>query len=88
MRSIDDLIQDYLAALRILDLESPSILGHDATSAYRRSLLERIAELDKHSRAATPRQDKPRTKSRRESEQSSGVNKSLGHRLQQIFSKS
>jgi hypothetical protein len=57
MQSIDDLIQDYLAALRILDLEGPSILGPDATTAYRRSLLERIAELDKHSSNPTPGQD-------------------------------
>ena len=56
MRSIDDLIQDYLAALRILDLEGPSIIGSDATTAYRRSLLERIAEFDKHSSNPAPGQ--------------------------------
>ena len=39
MQSADSLIQDYLAALRILDLEGPLILGHDATAAYRRRLL-------------------------------------------------
>jgi hypothetical protein len=48
MRSIDDLIQDYLAALRILDLEGPSTLGHDLSTTYRRTLLQRIAELDRH----------------------------------------
>jgi hypothetical protein len=58
MQFIDDLIQDYLAALRILDLEGPSVLGRDITVAYRRLLLERIAELDKN--ASTPRQDKLR----------------------------
>ena len=57
MRSIDDLIQDYLAALRILDLEGPSILGPDAAIAYRRSLLERIAELHRHSSNPAPGQD-------------------------------
>ena len=31
MQSTDSLIQDYLAALRILDFEGPSVLGHDAT---------------------------------------------------------
>lgn len=54
MRSTDDLIQDYLAALRILDLEGPSILGPDAAIANRRSLLERIAELDRHSSNPAP----------------------------------
>jgi hypothetical protein len=49
MQSVDSLIQDYLAALRILDLEGPSILGHDVTVMYRRRLLERIAALDRHS---------------------------------------
>jgi hypothetical protein len=56
MRSIDDLIQDYLAALRILDLEGPSVLGSEATVTYRRTLLERIAELDKHSSNPAPGQ--------------------------------
>ena len=56
MRSIDDLIQDYLAALRILDLEGPSALGPEATVAYRRRLLQRIAELDTLSRNPAPGQ--------------------------------
>jgi hypothetical protein len=54
MQSADSLIQDYLAALRILDLEGPSVLGHDATAEYRRRLLQRIAELDRHSRNPAP----------------------------------
>jgi hypothetical protein len=54
MHSIDDLIQDYLAALRILDLEGPSVLGRDITVAYRRLLLERIAELDRNTSNPTP----------------------------------
>jgi hypothetical protein len=54
MQSIDDLIQDYLAALRILDLEGPSVLGPDITVAYRRLLLARIAELDTHSSNHAP----------------------------------
>ncbi|WP_348262623.1 hypothetical protein P8935_22860 [Telmatobacter sp. DSM 110680] len=45
MQSINDLIQDYLAALRILDFEGSSVLGSDFTVAYRRLLLARIAEL-------------------------------------------
>jgi hypothetical protein len=49
MQSADSLIQDYLAALRILDLEGPSVLGPETTVAYRRRLLQRVAELDKHS---------------------------------------
>jgi hypothetical protein len=56
MQSIDDLIQDYLAALRILDLEGPSALGQDTTVAYRRRLLQRIAELDKLSSNPAPGQ--------------------------------
>jgi hypothetical protein len=56
MQSIDDLIQDYLAALRILDLEGPSALGQDTTAAYRRSLLDSIAELDTLSRNPAPGQ--------------------------------
>ena len=46
MQSIDDLIQDYLAALRILDLEGASVLGHEVTVTYRRHLLQRVAKLD------------------------------------------
>lgn len=46
MQSIDSLIQDYLAAHRILDLEGPSALGHETTAAYRRRPLQRIVELD------------------------------------------
>ena len=56
MRSIDDLIQDYLAALRVLDLEGPSVLGHETTVTYRRRLLQRIAELDRHSSNPAPGQ--------------------------------
>jgi hypothetical protein len=56
MQSTDSLIQDYLAALRILDLEGPSVLGHDATVAYRRRLLQRIVQLDKHSSNPLPGQ--------------------------------
>jgi hypothetical protein len=47
MQSNDDLIRDYLAALRILDLEGPSVLGQEATIAYRRRMLQRIALLEK-----------------------------------------
>ena len=47
MQSNDDLIRDYLAALRILDLEGPSVLGQKATVAYRRRMLQRIAQLEK-----------------------------------------
>jgi hypothetical protein len=54
MQSIDSLIQDYLAALRILDLEGPSVLGHEATVAYRCRLLHRMAELDKRSSNPAP----------------------------------
>ena len=54
MRSIDDLIQDYLAALHVLDLEGPSALGPDVTITYRRRLLQSIAELDKHSSNPAP----------------------------------
>jgi hypothetical protein len=49
MQSVDSLIQDYLAALRVLDLEGPSVLGYEATTAYRRRILQRIAALDRHS---------------------------------------
>lgn len=49
MPSTDSLIQDYLAALRVLDLEGASVLGSDVTIAYRRLILERIAALDRHS---------------------------------------
>ena len=56
MQSIDDLIQDYLAALRILDLEGPSALGHKTTAAYRRRILDRIAQLDTLSRNPAPGQ--------------------------------
>ena len=59
MQSIDALIQDYLAALRILDLEGPSVLGPEATVAYRRRLLQRIAQLDKHSSNPADRVRKP-----------------------------
>jgi hypothetical protein len=54
MQSVDSLIQDYLAALRILDLEGPPVLGQDATVAYRRRLLQRVAELDKRSSNPAP----------------------------------
>jgi hypothetical protein len=53
-QSADSLIQDYLVALRVLDLEGPSVLGADATVAYRRRLLQRIAEFDKHSNNPAP----------------------------------
>lgn len=56
MQSIDSLIQDYLAALRILDLDGPSILDPKTLLAYRRRLLQRVAELDKQSRNAAPGQ--------------------------------
>jgi hypothetical protein len=55
MQSNDSLIQDYLTALRILDLEGPSVIGRDATTALHRRILERIAQLDKISRP-TPEQ--------------------------------
>ncbi len=54
MQSIDDLIQDYLAALRILDLEGPSALDPLATIVYRRRLLHRIAELNPQSSNPAP----------------------------------
>ena len=54
MQSTDSLIQDYLAALRILDLEGLSVLGHDASVAYRRRILQRVAQLDKHSSQPAP----------------------------------
>jgi hypothetical protein len=55
-QSADALIQDYLAALRILDLEGPSVLGSDATVACRRRILQRIAELDRHAKDPAPGQ--------------------------------
>jgi hypothetical protein len=54
VQSIDDLIQDYLAALRILDLEAPAALDPLATIVYRRRLLHRIAELNKLSSNPAP----------------------------------
>ena len=51
MQSADDQIQDYLAALRILELEGPNVLGPKITVAYRRLLLQRIADLDSRSRS-------------------------------------
>ena len=56
MQSIDSLIQDYLAALRILDLEGPSVLGHETTATYRRRLLQRIVELAPLSSSPAPGQ--------------------------------
>jgi hypothetical protein len=56
MQSIDSLIQDYLAALRVLDLEGATSLGQDTTAAYRRRLLEHIAALDRHSSNPAPGQ--------------------------------
>ena len=48
MQSDDSLIQEYLAALRTLDLEEQSVLRSEVTVAYRRRrLLQRVAELDK-----------------------------------------
>lgn len=58
MPSTDSMIQDYLAALRVLDLEGASALGHEAAAAYRRLLLQRIAELDRHGRNPAPGQRK------------------------------
>jgi hypothetical protein len=55
-QSTDSLIQDYLTALRILDLEGPSVLGPEATVAYRRRLLQRIAQLDRHAGNPAPGQ--------------------------------
>jgi hypothetical protein len=52
--SPDALIQEYLSALRILDIEGPAILGRDAIAAYRLRLLKRIAELDQQSRNPAP----------------------------------
>jgi hypothetical protein len=54
MQSADSLIQEYLAALRILDLEGLSVLGPEATVAYRRRLLQRVGELDKQSSNPAP----------------------------------
>jgi hypothetical protein len=50
------LIQEYLSALRILDLEGPRVLDPLATIVYRRHLLKRVAELDRLSRNPTPGQ--------------------------------
>ena len=54
MQSNDSLIQDYVAALRILDLEGPSVIGRDATAALHRRILERIARLGKLSSSPAP----------------------------------
>ena len=56
MQSADSLIQDYLAALRILDLEGPSVLGHDATGkvpAPASAAHRRIGPAQPQSRAGT-----------------------------------
>jgi|GEM_PF-3759558 len=55
MQSINDLIPDYLTALRILDLEGASALGHEATRTYRRHLLQRVAKLDEQSSKTAPK---------------------------------
>ena len=54
MKPIDSLIQDYLPALRVLDLEGAFAFGHETTAAYRRVLLHCIAELDVRSRNPAP----------------------------------
>ncbi|WP_348262644.1 hypothetical protein P8935_22970 [Telmatobacter sp. DSM 110680] len=58
--SRDALIQEYLSALRILDLEAPHVLDPLATIVYRRHLLKRINELDRLSRNPAPGQDPTR----------------------------
>jgi hypothetical protein len=58
----DILIQEYLSALRILEVEAPSALDPRTTVVYRRRLLQRIAELgqlSRNSRAGTaPKNDR------------------------------
>ena len=52
----DILIQEYLSALRVLELEAPSALDPQTTIVYRRRLLHRIAELEQLSRNPAPGQ--------------------------------
>ena len=55
MPSTDSMIQDYIAALRVLDLEGASVLGSDVTIAYRRLILEEAHRRTRQAQRRPPR---------------------------------